>query len=178
PALPDNLAEFNVTQLGFESSENSKTIELNFSRAVETSTTIIIGVELEDLVYGESFTTTPEVVDGKINIPVSTGQTKAEITIRKKDDVFLNGSERIVFTIDQAGENLGKGVRSSLEVLFSSIVSNGGTMTLQGGEGGASAVNSVFVNFRSNQQTQIRRDSWELAFWCGDDFKVILNNTT
>ncbi|WP_026474971.1 HmuY family protein [Alkaliflexus imshenetskii] len=177
PALPDNLAEFSVTQLGFESTESSKTIEINFSRAVETSTTIIIGVELEDLVYGESFTTTPEVVDGKINIPVSTGQTKAEITIRKKDDVFLNGSERIVLTIDQAGENLVKGVRSSLEVLFSSIVSNGGTMTLQGGEGGASAVNSVFVNFRSNQQTQIRRDSWDLAFWCGDDFKVILNNT-
>lgn len=55
--------------------------------------------------------------------------------------------------------------------------SSGSTMTLNGGDGGASAVNSVFVDFSTDKQDSVKRASWDLGFYCGSDFRVIINNT-
>lgn len=62
---------------------------------------------------------------------------------------------------------------------------SGSTMTLEGLDGketgstpGANANNSVFVDFSTDKQTKVLRSSWDLGFYCGNDFKVKLNNTT
>ncbi len=58
-------------------------------------------------------------------------------------------------------------------------VSQGSKLTLDGGEGGASAVNSVFVDFSEDKQTSVARAAWDLGFYSGsDDFKVIINHST
>lgn len=56
--------------------------------------------------------------------------------------------------------------------------SEGATMTLQGGAGESNAENSVYVDFSANEQSSVKRNSWQLAFTCGSDFRVYLNNTT
>ncbi len=56
--------------------------------------------------------------------------------------------------------------------------SDGSTLTLNGligAEAGSSAGNSVYVDFSANKQTAVDRDSWDLGFYSGADFKVILN---
>lgn len=64
--------------------------------------------------------------------------------------------------------------------------SSGSTMTLNGLTGeedpnsstiGSDAKNSVFIDFSSDLQTSVKRNSWDLGFYSGADFKVILNNT-
>ncbi|GAB3426478.1 hypothetical protein GCM10027516_30420 [Niabella aquatica] len=54
-------------------------------------------------------------------------------------------------------------------------------MTLNGvssaNESGASAKNSVYVDFSTDNQTAVLRESWDLAFYCGNEFRVFLNNT-
>lgn len=58
--------------------------------------------------------------------------------------------------------------------------SSGSTLTLNGiiaNEDGASAGNSVYVDLSADKQTPVARDSWDLGFYCGNDFKVILNAT-
>jgi len=56
--------------------------------------------------------------------------------------------------------------------------SDGTTLTLQGGEGGGSAVNSVYVDLSAEQQTSVERAGWNLGFYSGAGFRVILNGTT
>ncbi len=56
--------------------------------------------------------------------------------------------------------------------------SSGSKITLNGGNGGASAENSVYVDFSGDKQTSVLRSSWDLGFYCGSDFRVIINNTT
>ncbi len=56
--------------------------------------------------------------------------------------------------------------------------SGGSTMQLNGGEGGTDAENSVYVDFSADKQTSVLRKSWDLGFFCGTDFGVIINNTT
>jgi hypothetical protein len=58
--------------------------------------------------------------------------------------------------------------------------SDGSTMTLRGiagTEDGASAANSVYVDFSANKQTPVLRSSWDLGFYSGAEFKVALNAT-
>jgi hypothetical protein len=58
--------------------------------------------------------------------------------------------------------------------------SDGSTLTLQGiigAEAGTSAGNSVFVDFSADQQISAARESWDLGFYSGAEFKVILNHS-
>lgn len=58
--------------------------------------------------------------------------------------------------------------------------SDGSTMTLSGligAEAGASAGNSVFVDLSTDKQTSAARESWDLGFYSGADFKVMINNS-
>ena len=52
------------------------------------------------------------------------------------------------------------------------------SMTLNGGSGGANAVNTVYVDMSNGRQDSARRSSWDLGFYMGDDFRVVLNQTT
>ena len=58
--------------------------------------------------------------------------------------------------------------------------SDGSTLTLNGligAETGSAAGNSVFVDFSKDKATAVDRDSWDLGFYTGSDFKVILNSS-
>lgn len=55
--------------------------------------------------------------------------------------------------------------------------STGSQLQLDGGTGGASAVNSVFVDFSADKSTSVARDSWTLGFYSGSQFRVKINNT-
>lgn len=47
-----------------------------------------------------------------------------------------------------------------------------------GSEAGSAAGNAVYLDLSSNQQTPALRSGWDLGFYCGADFRVILNNTS
>lgn len=66
------------------------------------------------------------------------------------------------------------------EPIFIAPPSDGSTLTLNGligAEAGSAAGNSVYVDFSTDKQTSIERDSWDLGFYSGTDFKVILNSS-
>jgi len=55
--------------------------------------------------------------------------------------------------------------------------SEGTELKLNGGEGGSSAENTVYVDLSTDTQTDVKRTSWNLGFYNGSQFRVILNST-
>lgn len=49
---------------------------------------------------------------------------------------------------------------------------------IAGTEAGSSAGNSVYLDFSSDKMSAVLRSSWDLGFYSGNDFRVILNNTS
>ncbi len=49
---------------------------------------------------------------------------------------------------------------------------------LVGGEPGSEARNAVYLGLRDNKLTPVLRAGWDLGFYNGNDYRVILNNTT
>ncbi|WP_268034334.1 HmuY family protein [Algoriphagus sp. PAP.12] len=52
------------------------------------------------------------------------------------------------------------------------------TGTIEVNGGGETYPNSVFINLRATEQTTVSRESWDLAFYSGAEFKVLINGTT
>ena len=49
---------------------------------------------------------------------------------------------------------------------------------LIGTEAGSLAGNSVYLDLSADKATAVARAGWDLGFYCGSDFRVVLNNTT
>jgi len=49
---------------------------------------------------------------------------------------------------------------------------------IAGSEAGSVAGNSVYLDFSNDRTSASLRSGWDLGFYCGSDFRVILNNTT
>jgi hypothetical protein len=49
---------------------------------------------------------------------------------------------------------------------------------IAGNESGSAAANSVYLDLSADRQTSSLRSSWDLGFYCGPDFRVVLNNTS
>jgi len=56
--------------------------------------------------------------------------------------------------------------------------SDGKTETLSGGAGGANAANSVFLDLSTDKQDSVNRTVWDLGFYSGAEFRVVINNTS
>lgn len=176
PPLADNTVNFSATELGISETESSKSFTINIDRAESTDITINIKVTATGVTYADDFTTTPAVSSNTISAIIKSGNTSTSVEI-KKLAALLQGDEHIDFEISSVTGGLVPGDKKSLKLTFGAIISTGSSMTLQGGEGGSSAANSVFVDFSSNEQTAIPRTSWNLGFYNGNQFGVIMNNT-
>ena len=65
--------------------------------------------------------------------------------------------------------------------IFTVNSSDGSQLQLEGligAEAGSAAGNTVFVDFSADKQTSVARAGWDLGFYTGPEFRVILNNTT
>ncbi|PKK38211.1 hypothetical protein BWI96_03505 [Siphonobacter sp. SORGH_AS_0500] len=178
PPLPDNTVQFESAEKGFSSDSSSVTVHLNLDRAVTAATNVVVDLTPTGVAYGTHFTTAPAATNNSITVTVPANSKTASIKVTKVANIFLTGSETIDFTIKSANNSVINGATATQKLKFSSIISSGSALKLNGGAGGASAVNSVFVDFSSNSQTAVARNSWDLGFYNGTDFRVILNATT
>jgi len=178
PPLPDNLASFESTAQGFEG--ESVDLKINLDRAAASAVSISIALTPNLLTYGTQFTTEPAAANNAIALTIPAGQTSANVKVLKKSGVLLNGDENITFKIASVSSPAVAGTNTEMKLSFKAIISDGTQLQLNGiaaGEAGTSAGNSVYLDLSANTQTPVLRDSWDLGFNSGTDFRVILNNT-
>jgi len=178
PPLPDNLAAFEATEKGFEGEETE--IKIVLTRAVDAATPVSVTLTPTQLTYDTEFTTTPVTANNTITLSVPAGQSSVSFKVSKKAGVLLDGDESIAFKIASVGTPVLIGTNSSLKLSFKAIISDGTSIQLNGivgSEPGSSAANSVFLDLSANVQTPVLRNSWDLGFFNGTDFRVTINAT-
>lgn len=181
PPLPANTATFGTSELGFPDEDTEATVTINFTRAASEDKNLVVSFVPTGVTYGEEFTTSPASTSNTFTLTIPAGETQTNFVVTKSEGIFLEGDESILFTISSAEEPFVLKDNITVKLTFSQIVSAGGTLQLQGliaSEAGSSAGNSVFVDLSANLQTPVARNSWDLGFYSGDDFRLILNNAT
>lgn len=182
PPAPDNFANFESATQGIDEATTEVSFAVKLSRAADKDVTVNVQLKDSGVVYSTHYTTTPAATNGTLTVTIPAGSTSTSFKLKKASDIFLSGSEYVNFTIQSASTPAKVGTTAVLKVLFSSIVSKGAAnfqlSGIAGSEAGSSAANSVFVDFSNNKQTPVLRASWDLAFYNGNEFRVIINNTT
>ncbi len=175
PPLPDNLAAFDSRELGFDNTKTEAEVKITMSRAETAPVSIKVDLSPTRLTYGTDFTTEPAATANSIQVSIPAGQTFAIIKVIKKSGITLNGDENIVLKISTTGVPVMAGANTELKLSFTAITSNGGTATLNGKAGDVTYANAVYYDLSGNNQTGVDRKSWNLGFYTGADFRVILN---
>lgn len=178
PPLPDNLAAFEATEKGFEGEETE--IKIVLTRAVDAATPVSVTFTPTQLTYDTEFTTTPAAANNTIALSIPAGQSSVSFKVNRKSGVLLDGDESIAFKIASVGTPVLVGTNSGLKLSFKAIISDGTSIQLNGiagSEPGSSAANSVFLDLSANVQTPVLRNSWDLGFYNGTDFRVTINGT-
>ncbi|MCC8088888.1 MAG: HmuY family protein [Rikenellaceae bacterium] len=176
--LPDVTVNFKSTVVGIDGEYDSERIELVLSRAYSRDLTVQLTYNSEDLVYGEEFTVDPAPSGDNFSLTISAGQTSAGFTVEKNTEAVFDGDEAVEFTIVSLSVSEGVAIGSTnvVKVVFGTIVSAGeDEFTIQARVGDDPTANVVYVDFSTNKQYPVDRSGWDLGFYCGDDFRVILN---
>ncbi|MBX2901046.1 MAG: HmuY family protein [Cyclobacteriaceae bacterium] len=173
--LPDNLVAFQASELGFADTETQLEITITFSREVAAAGNLTIGITENGLQYGSDYTTAPAASANLITIPVAKGSTQASFIVSKAEAVLLDGDETLVFSIAQLPAALVLAGRTQLTLAFAEIVAAAGSMEINGG--GATYPHKVFIDLSANRQIAVNRTAWDLGFYSGEEFRVILNSS-
>ncbi len=175
PPLPDNTAGFETKELGFDNTKTEAEVKIVLSRVETAAITIKVDLTPTKLTYGTDFTTDPAATANSLTVSIPAGQTSASIKVKKADGISLNGDESIALKISSVGTPALAGANTDLKLSFSAITSTGSKVTLNGKVGQVVYANTVFFDLSGNSQTGVDRKSWNLGFYSGADFRVILN---
>ncbi|MEO9891217.1 HmuY family protein [Aurantibacter sp.] len=172
------VVAFENPSVSFNATESEKEINLIFSTVAPEDGTISISFTGTNAVYGssEDFVTDPAADNGVISISVASGATSASFSFTKLKDAIEGMEKSIDFSI--ATVNVGGGITSgntTMQVAFAETAALGGNIESE--VGGPNEPNQVYVDLSGQNQTSVNRESWDLAFYNGDSFRVAINGS-
>lgn len=172
-ALPDNLAGFTTTAQGIDGDE--ATVQISLSRATDVAIPISIQLIPALVTYDKEFVTEPAATNNVMTVTVPAGQSGVSFKVKKKANIFLNGDETLTLKMTSVGSPVLTGLNTELKLSFAAITSAGSTLTLEGKTAESNYTNTVYADLSANTATPVNRKSWNLGFYQGGQFRVILN---
>lgn len=177
---PDNLANFETSAQGISASENSIVVKVKLSRAVKNDVAVILNLTTQGAQYGTDYTTTPAVTPtsstANILLTIPSGNSEASVTINKVAGALFDGDEKLVLDVYSTTSPVIIGATRQITISFSELIAATATATINGG--GPNYPNKVFIDLSANRQTAVQRTAWDLGFYAGADFRVILNSSS
>ncbi|MDZ7936332.1 MAG: HmuY family protein [Emticicia sp.] len=174
-ALPDNLATFTTAQQGLDAEEAS--IQIALSRVTDVAIPVSIQLTPSLLTYDKEFTTEPAAVNNVISATIPVGASGVTVKVKKKTNVFLNGDESLTLKIASVSTPVLLGLTTEMKLSFAAITSSGSRLTLEGKTAESNFLNNVYADLSANSTTLSARKSWNLGFYHGGQFRVILNHS-
>lgn len=153
--------------------DNEQTIDLVYSEAAYESGSVSIRINNTNAVYGTDYLTFPEAIDGIISLTINPGDTTASFVFNKLNP-FLDETTKIQFDINAINHS-NANIQGNSSFMLSATASLGGSM--QPNVGGPNEGNQVFIDLSSEKTTAVQRDTWDLAFYSGDHFRVAINGS-
>ena len=153
--------------------ESDETISLIYSEMALDNGSVSIQIVPENAIYGIDFTTIPEATANIITLPITSGEIQNSILF-KKLNIALDETTEIEFEIISIDYN-NSNVQGNSSFLINASASLGGSFNPE--VGGPNQGNQVYVDLSSQSASLVERDSWDLGFYNGDNFRVTLNGS-
>ncbi len=168
-----NAVAFASTSLNLTA--ESTPIEIKFASPTASAGSLTLTVTETAVANGTDFITTPAVAAKTVVVPFEKNVSSVSFTFKKLKEAIEGEVKNVVFTISSVTINSIISENKSIQVNFNETASLGNA--LAPGVGGPTQPNQVFVDLSSGKMTAVPRVSWDLGFYSGTDFRVIINHT-
>lgn len=171
--VPANAVAFAATSLNLSAATTP--IEIKFATPTAAAGTLSISFVETAVTSGTDFSTTPAAAGKTIVVPFEKNASSVSFTFTKIKEAIEGEVKNVVFTINSATINAVISENKSIQVNFNETASLGTALAAE--VGGPLQPNQVYVDLSSGKMTTAVRNSWDLGFYSGTDFRVVLNSS-
>ncbi len=150
-------------------------VNIVFSKPTSSAGTITLAVIETEAAYDVDYNTDPAGSSTTLEIDFQAGVSQVSFDFHKLIPAIEDQTKNVEFTIT--------GISTDYEVIGNTTtVLNFNETALAGTSlapevGGPGQVNQVYIDLSSGAMTTVPRVSWDLGFYSGSEFRVILNNS-
>jgi hypothetical protein len=167
------VVAFENLSANLTSFESQNTVNLVYSETTNQTGTITLNIAETNAVYDIDYTTSPAAMNNEIVLDIGSGEMNTSFTFNKIS-ADIDEETLIEFEITNIAYANGT-IQGNSIFQFNSSASLGGSLVPT--TGGPNQQDQVFVDLSNNKITTARRDSWELGFYGGDEFRVAINSS-
>jgi len=169
------VAAFEKRSYDHREIQNVQTLKLTFSEKAAADGFVRISFTPTAAVYGTDFEIFPAPSGNELVIPFSKGDTGASFEFHNLIFPFDSLDKSIRFEITEIEYPQWSNIQGYTSAVVSFSASLGATITPS--IGGPNQGNQVYFDLSSEKATQVWRESWDLGFYSGDDFRVGINGS-
>lgn len=155
--------------------EDVTDVVISFSKATSSAGTITLGVTETEAEYGIDYTTNPTGSASTLTVPFEAGVSKVIFKFNKLIPAVEGEVKNVKYTINAISTNYEITGNNTTVLNFNETALAGRSLAPQ--VGGPSQANQVYIDLSSGAMTTVPRVSWDLGFYSGNEFRVILNNS-
>lgn len=168
-----NAVSFEVPSMNL--TEDTASVVITFAKQTAASGVITLGIAETEAKYGTDYATEPAGSSGSLEVPFDAGVSKVSFTFNRLIPANEGQVKNVKFTINQISTNYEISGNNSTVVNFNETALSGNSLEPE--VGGPSQANQVYIDLSSGAMTTVPRVSWDLGFYSGSEFRVILNNS-
>jgi len=150
-------------------------VQIKFSAPAASAGTITLTYTATAAAYTTDFTTVPAIVENKITLPFAQNATSVEFTFNKIKNAVGAEVKNVIFTITGSSFNADIVGNKTIQVNFNETASLGTALAPE--VGGPMQPNQVYIDLSSGKMTTVVRTSWDLGFYGGAEFRIVLNSS-
>lgn len=150
-------------------------IELKYSEVAVSDGTVTIRVNEKNAHNKVDYETVPAIVNQEIQIPIKRGSSGSTILFKNLIYPFDRDDKTVQFEIVSIDYPETHAIKGYSVIMVSFDASLGGVIAPN--IGGSREENQVYVELSSKNTTEVRRDTWDLAFYAGEENRVKLNGS-
>lgn len=171
------VAAFERQSYQFTDLAAEQEITLVFSEPAQSAGTVTVSAQGSGAEYGIDFTTSPQAQNNLITLPFAVGQSKITFTYHNLMFPYDTDDDQkmIVFKIASIDYPTQSNIQGYTTLQLSFTASIGATLLPE--IGGPNQGDQVYVDLSEETVTKVRRDSWDLGFYGGEQFRVGINGS-
>ncbi|RZJ70819.1 HmuY family protein [Flavobacterium sp.] len=150
-------------------------MRLVFSEKPQADGFVKIRITPVNAVYGVDFDTYPAVEGTDLLIPFHKGETEATFEFNNLIYPFNALDKEVLFEIVEIDYPHFSNIQGYKTTNISFSASLGAT--LEPAVGGPNQGNQIFIDLSLEKTTSVLRDSWDLGFYGGEEFRVAINGS-
>ncbi|MDM1043787.1 HmuY family protein [Myroides sp. 1354] len=172
----DFIVAFDDPSIPYREIETTRKVDLVFSEMAQGEGSVEIQIIPSKAIYGVDFATIPAANNLKLIVPFSKGMKSTSFTFENLIFPYDRMDKTIQFNIVKVNYNEKTPKIQGYNVMMISFdTSLGGIMTPN--VGGPTQPNQVYVDLGGKAMYEVKRNTWDLAFDSGSEFRVRLNGS-